>query len=109
MGPMGGMASPSPNPGKGAAGMGKVRQAISLLNEAVAEVADMPELHEAVIKAIGTLAKHTPAPQAQPGAGMQGMKDQILKMLQGGPGSALQRAMAAGPQAAPPPAPAAME
>ena len=102
--------SPSPNAGKSAAGIGKVRQAIDLLNQAVSDFTPGSPQHETVIKTIGKLTKDFPAQQAAPGAGLQGAKDMIMKMLQSAPAGALQRSMAAqAPPAAPPAAPGAME
>jgi len=109
MGPTGGVASPSPNAGKAAAGIGKVRQAIDLLNQAVSDFTPGSPQHETVIKTIGKLTKDFPAQQAMPGAGLQGAKDMIMKMLQSAPAAATQRAAAAQPMPAPPPAAAAME
>jgi hypothetical protein len=109
MGGTGGVASPSPNAGKSAAGIGKVRQAIDLLNQAVSDFTPGSPQHETVIKTIGKLTKDFPAQQAMPGAGLQGAKDMIMKMLQSAPAAATQRAAAAQPMPTPPTAPAAME
>ena len=66
-------------------------------------------LGEAVLKSIQNLSKHAPVTQAQPGGGMQSLKDQLMKAMQGGPMAALQRSQGAAPapQMAPPPPPAA--
>ena len=109
MGPQGAVASPSPNAGKEAAAIGKVRQAISMLQSVVPDLDIASPLGEAVIKTIGSLSKHAPATQSQPGAGQQGLKDMLQKAMQGGPAAALQRSMMGGQQPPQPPAPAAAE
>lgn len=109
IGPSGPVASPSPNAGKEAAAIGKVRQAVSQLQSVVPDLDISSPLGGAVLKAIEQLSKHAPAVQAQPGAGVQSLKDQLMKAMQGGPGGQLQRMMASGPQSQPaaPPVPPA--
>ena len=110
VGPQGGISAPSPNPGKEAAAIAKVRQVVSQLQAIVPDVDIASPLGEAVLKAIQNLSKHAPVSQAQPGGGMQSLKDQLMKAMQGGPMAALQRAQAGaapppGAMAPPPPAP----
>lgn len=98
---------PSPNAGKEAAAIGKVRQAITILQQTVAEIDPATPLGKAVIDCIGKLAKAAPAAESAPNAGMQGLKDLLMKAQQQNPAALLQRSMASAPQQPQPPAPAA--
>ena len=100
MGPRGPVAQPSPNAGKEAAALGKVRQAVTQLQQVVPDIDPTTPLGKAVIKAIGDLSKVAPAADSNPQAGMQGLREQLMQMMQQGPASMLQRSMAS--QAQPP-------
>lgn len=94
MGPQGPVAQPSPNAGKQAAALGKVRQAVTMLQQVVPDVDPASPMGKAVIKAIGDLSKIAPANEANPQAGVQGLREQLMQAMQGGPAAALQRSMA---------------
>lgn len=100
MGPMGPMAQPSPNAGKEAAALGKVRQAVTTLQQCVPDIDPSSPLGKAVIKAIGDLSKIAPANDSNPQAAQQGLKEQLMQMMQQSPAAMLQRSMAS--QAQPP-------
>lgn len=91
---MGSAAQPSPNAGKEAAALGKVRQAVTMLQQCVPDVDPASPLGKAVIKAIGDLSKIAPAGESQPGAGMSQLRQQLMQAMQQGPAAALQRSMA---------------
>ncbi len=99
---MGPMAQPSPNPGKQAAALGKVRQAVQTLQEVVPDLDPTDPIGKAVIKAIGDLAKVAPAGDSNPQAAMQQQRQMLMQMQQQGPAALLQRAMASQAQPAGP-------
>lgn len=85
--------------------MAKVRQAVSMLQQSVADLDMASPLGEAVIKSIGQLSKHAPATQAQPQG--QSLRDMLMKAQQSAPLAALQRMMGGSQQPATPTPPAA--
>ena len=94
MGPRGPVSSPSPNAGKEAAALGVVRQAVTQLQKVVPDLDPTSPLGKAVLKAIGDLSKVSPAQDSNPQAAQQGLREQLMQMMQGGPAAMLQRSMA---------------
>lgn len=65
-----------------------------MLQQCVPDIDPTTPIGKAVIKAIGDLSKVAPANESNPQAGMQGLRDQLMQMMQGGPAAMLQRSMA---------------
>lgn len=100
-------AAATPNPGSAANALGKVRQAIELLQLALPELPMGSEVHKATTGAISSLSRHAPAGDAAPGTQMSALRDLAHSAMQQAPLIALMRAhgAAAAPGGAPAPMP----
>lgn len=92
-------AAPTPNPGAEANALGKVRQAVQLLQLALPEVPLGADVHKAITGAISSLSKHAPAADAAPGTQMSALRDLAHAAQQQAPLIALMRARQGAPAA----------
>lgn len=90
------MSGPSPNPGQEAAAIAKVRQAITLLQDAFGGSDPTGELGKAILDSIKKLGGAAPAMQGAPGVGQEALRNALMQARQTAPMQALMRSMAAG-------------
>lgn len=96
-------AMPSINQGSAAAAMGKVREAIKLLEMALPELPTGSQVHKVVAGTISSLAKHVPSSEGTQAIQMSTLRDLQQNAQQAAPLQALMRAMQAGGQQGQPP------
>lgn len=107
------MAQPSPNLGTEAVGISKVRQAISILQEAFGDTDPTSDLGQDILDTIKKLSRSAPPMQGAPGIGREALLNLVAQARQSAPLQAVMRSMAQGgaPGGAPgmmPPAPGMM-
>lgn len=95
-------AMPSVNSGSAAAAIGKVREAVKLLEMALPELPTGSQVHKVVAGTISSLAKHVPASEGTQAIQMSTLRDLQQNAQQAGPMQALMRAMQGGQQGQPP-------